>query len=217
MTPKDHVHMGIITRPHGIRGELCVDWYADSPEFLRQTFYLQRGDEPLRKVESARVRMHKGRPLLTLPFIQDRTAAESMRGANIYVHRNSLPELSPEEMYLYDIIGYNIIIEQSEQCVGTLEAVQFPSEEQMLWVIRANAGYEILFPAVEEFIVSFDEEKQSVLINPPEGLLELYLEEGIEKPSKNVAKKTHKKAQNKSPQKTADTIQAKREEGQRKP
>ncbi len=177
MATKQHIHMGTITRPHGIKGELCVDWYADSPELLRQIIFVQMGTDPLRKVEGAKVRMHKNRPLLTLPFIQDRNEAETMRGAQIFVERSSLPDLSEEEMYLHDILGFDIINENTAQSVGTLEGVQFPSPEQMLWVIRAHSGEEILFPAVEEFIVAFDADTQKVIINPPEGLLEIYLQE----------------------------------------
>ncbi len=190
--------MGTITRPHGIKGELCVDWYADSPEFLRQTFYVQHGMEPLRKVDGARMRMHKGRPLLTLPFIKDRTEAEGLRGVQIFIHRDDLPDLSPEEQYLHDLLGYSIVDENSGKCIGTLEGVQFPTAEQMLWIIRASSGHEILFPAVEQFIVNFDEKNQCVVISPPQGLLELYFEENDGKASKKISKKSADKSSKKS-------------------
>ncbi len=185
----EYVFMGTITRPHGIKGEICVDWHADSPELLRGTFFLQRGNEAHQKVEGARTRMHKGRPLLTLPFVNDRNGAEALRGTSIFVERSDLPELSDEEMYLHDILEFDIINQHSGQSIGILEGVQFPSEEQMLWVIRAHGGQEILFPAVEEFIVSFDEEARSVVINPPEGLLELYLEQDSVPSKKSTQKK----------------------------
>ncbi len=184
--------MGTITRPHGIKGEICVDWYADSPELLRKTFFLQTGDAPMRMVEGAKVRMHKGRPLLTLPGVSDRNAAEALRATQIFVERDALPELDDDEAYLHDILGFEIFNERSGESVGVLEGVQFPSEKQMLWVIRAANGQEILFPAVEEFIISFDAAARSVTIEPPEGLLELYLEEP-ETSSKTSKKSPRKK------------------------
>ncbi len=174
MATVKHIHMGTITRPHGIKGELCVDWYADSPKLLQKTFYLQAGNEPLQCVSDAKVRMHKGRPLLTLPNVQDRNKAESMRGMRIYIERESLPPLPEHEAYLHDIIGMEIYDHASLALIGVLEAVEFP-KDQMLWLIRAPKGEEILFPAVEEFVVSFDLELGKIFISPPEGLIELYV------------------------------------------
>ncbi len=179
-----HIHMGTITRPHGIRGELCVDWYADSPRALRAEFFLQAGDEPLRAVEGAKVRMHKGRPLLTLPHVQDRNAAELLRGVRIYIDRDSLPELSDDEAYLHDILGLTIVDSNSNAELGILENVEFPTESQMLWSIRAATGQEILLPAVEEFIDNFDTDEGIVFVSPPEGLIELYMAESEPKEPK---------------------------------
>ncbi len=178
------IHMGTITRPHGIKGEICVDWYADSPELLRNTFFLQVGSEPMREISGAKIRMHKGRPLLTLPHVQDRTQAEALRGFRIYVDRSHMPNLEDDEVYLHDIIGFTVVHAETEKDIGILDGLEFPTDEQMLWSIKAVGGQEILFPAVEEFIHSFDMPGERVLILPPEGLLELYLEEKPEKPVK---------------------------------
>ncbi len=180
-----HIHMGTITRPHGIRGELCVDWYADSPRALRAEFFLQAGNEPMRSVEGAKVRMHKGRPLLTLPDVQDRNAAELLRGVRIYISRDSLPEVSEDEAYLHDLLGLTIVDSSTNEALGVLENVEFPTEAQMLWSIRAASGQEILLPAVEEFIDEFDMEEGKVYVSPPEGLIDLYMAEAEPKASKN--------------------------------
>ncbi len=186
-----HIHMGTITRPHGIKGELCVDWYADSPDALRAQFFLQAGSEPMRAVTGAKVRMHKGRPLLTLPHVQDRNEAETLRGVRIYISRESLPELSDDEAYLHDLMGLTIIDSSTNEPIGVLEGVEFPTESQMLWSIRAPQGQEILLPAVEEFIDGFDQEEGCVYVSPPEGLLELYLTE-TETPPKKKPVQTHR-------------------------
>ncbi len=99
----------------------------------------------------------------------------------IYVDRDDLPLLSDDEAYLHDIIGMTIVDHSSDKVLGILDAVQFPSE-QMLWSICTEDGQEILLPAVEEFIVSFDMEERCIYVSPPEGLLDLYLSDNIEKP-----------------------------------
>ncbi len=192
-----HIHMGTITRPHGIKGELCVDWYADSPEALRGQFFLQAGQEPLKAVSGAKVRMHKGRPLLTLPHVQDRNEAETLRGMRIYVDRASLPELENDEAYIHDILGFNIIDSTTDTVLGVLENIEFPTESQMLWHIRAPQGQEILLPAVEEFIDGFDAEQACVYVTPPQGLVELYMSEA-ENASKDKASSKAKKSKPKT-------------------
>ncbi len=172
---KMYVHMGTITRPHGIKGEICVDWYANSPELLRATFFLQAASEPMRKIVDAKVRMHKGRPLLTLPHVQDRNGAEALRGVRIYVARADLPTVEDDEAYLHDLIGFSVIDDATNTLIGELESVEFPSDAQMLWCIRAPGGQEILLPAVEEFLAGFDLEEGVIYVNPPQGLLDLYL------------------------------------------
>ena len=51
------IHMGTLARPHGIKGEICVDWYADSPSLLDGPFWLQAGDAPPRPARARSWRM----------------------------------------------------------------------------------------------------------------------------------------------------------------
>ena len=176
MQEKDCIHMGTLSRPHGIKGEICVDWYADSPDPLRSVFYLQSGREAPRRVEGAKLRMHQGRPLLTLPQVADRTQAETLRGVRILVPRDALPPLSEDEAYLHDVLGLTVVDHDSNSVLGVLEHVEFTAGHD-LWSIRTEDGREILFPAVEEFIVDFDLEAGEVRVSPPQGLLELYAPE----------------------------------------
>lgn len=165
--------MGTLTRSHGIKGEICVDWYADSPDLLRGVIFLQAGQETPRKVEGALVRVHQGRPLIRLAHVPDRTAAETMRGVRVLVLRDDLPPLSEDEAYLHDVLGLAVVEHETGQLLGVLEHVEFTAGHD-LWSIRSPEGLEILFPAVEEFIVSFDLEAEEVRVSPPPGLLDLY-------------------------------------------
>ncbi len=170
------IHMGTLTRPHGIKGEICVDWYADSPELLRKPFFLQAGGEPPRPVSSVAVRLHKGQPLVLLEGVRDRTAAEGLRGVRILVRREDLPEPDADEVYLHDILGLDVLEDATGRRLGVLEHVEFPNGQEV-WSIRTDDNKEILFPAVEEFIAAFDLENGRIRIAPPPGLLELYLGE----------------------------------------
>lgn len=174
------IHMGTLTRPHGIRGEVCVEWYADSPDCLRGSFYLQAGTEPPRLVEDAAVRMHRGQPLLRLPHVPDRTAAEGLRGIRVLVDKVNLLPPDDGEAYLHDIMGLIVVDDGTGQPLGVLEHIHFPAGPSGcsgydMWVIRAPEGHEILFPAAEVLIVGFDLEAGQVRVSPPPGLLDIYL------------------------------------------
>lgn len=175
MTDNPFIHVGTLTRPHGLKGEVCVDWFGENPALLQGAFYLQAGDSPPKAAKAKNSRMHKGQPLLLLDHIADRTAAESLRGLKVLVRFDDLPELEDDEVYLHTIIGLDIVLENG-QILGTLDHVEFPADQE-LWSITHSSGKEILFPAVEEFIVAFEVEQGRIVIAPPEGLLELYLTE----------------------------------------
>ena len=87
------------------------------------------------------------------------------------------PEAEEDEPYLRDLIGLSVRLEDGT-LVGRLEDVDFPAGQEM-WSIRApedQGGYEILFPAVPEFVLDIDLSAETVTIAPPEGLLDLYRE-----------------------------------------
>lgn len=175
MTDNPFIHVGTLTRPHGLKGEVCVDWFGESPEILKGPFYLQAGEAPPKAAKAKNSRQHKGQPLLLLENIADRTAAESLRGLKVLVHTDDLPDLDDDEVYLHTIIGLEVVLEDG-QPVGILDHVEFPADQE-LWSITHPSGKEVLFPAAEEFIIAFEVEQGRIVIAPPEGLLDLYLQE----------------------------------------
>lgn len=176
MSSDPYIHMGNLTRPHGLKGEVCVDWFGDDTGLLQGPFYLQAGDSPPKPAKAKAVRMHKGQALLLLENISDRTAAESLRGLKILIHTNDLPELDDEAVYLHTIIGLEVVLDSTGLSIGTLDHVEFPAGQE-LWAIAHPSGKEILLPAVEDFIVAFEVEEGRIRVEPPEGLLELYLQD----------------------------------------
>lgn len=171
--PEGYVELGAVARPHGIRGELAVDWYADAPPAAFPRLWLsRRGAEPA-PVEVLASRVHKGRPLLTLAGVAGRDAAEALRGALLCVPRAELPEPDEGEAYLADLMGADVVLPDGSR-VGRLDHVEQPAGQE-IWAIRTDDGREILFPAQAAFIRSFDLAGRRVCIDPPPGLLDVYL------------------------------------------
>lgn len=171
--PEGFVLLGTVARPHGIRGELAVDWYADAPpgDFPR-LWLCRRGAAP-RAVALLAGRIHKGRPLLLLEGVTTRDEAEALRGCGLCVPRADLPEPPEGEAYLADLLGADVLLPDGSR-IGRLDHVEMPAGREV-WAILTDAGREILFPARPAFIRSFDLKGRRVRIDPPPGLLDVYL------------------------------------------
>ena len=175
MSESAFIHLGTLMCAHGLKGELCVEWHADSP-LCSMRLYLQAGGESPRPVRVMAVRMHKGRPLALLEGVCDRTEAEKLRGARLLLPKNELPETAEDEMYLYQLPGLEVVHENGS-LIGHIDHVEFAGGQE-IWAIRTAGEREILFPAVASFVLSVDLEQGRVVIDPPPGLLEIYLGSG---------------------------------------
>ncbi len=165
--------VGRIVKPHGIKGELCVDFYADSPSILGAEVWLGLPPAPRRAAGVTACRFHHDRLLLTLDGILDRNAAETLRGAEILVPRERLPKLKEGEVYLADLPGFAVILQETGEIIGTITEAGLASGQE-IWQITTPAGKDILFPAVPEFVAALDAQARTAHICPPPGLLELY-------------------------------------------
>eukprot|EP00831_Metopus_contortus_P018120 TRINITY_DN17712_c0_g2_i1.p1 TRINITY_DN17712_c0_g2~~TRINITY_DN17712_c0_g2_i1.p1 ORF type:complete len:197 (+),score=47.82 TRINITY_DN17712_c0_g2_i1:3-593(+) len=175
MTQPGFIPVGGVVKPHGIRGEFSIKSYVDSPSLFGavETLYLQNGNKPPRPVIVAAWRGHNGLILLTLKGVTDRDQAEALRGQEVLIREEDLPELEDGEHYLYQMIG--CLVQLSDRTkVGELKGF-YETGEQDTWVIVNDEGTEILLPAVPEFVLDIDLDAGRITIEPPEGLLDLYL------------------------------------------
>jgi 16S rRNA processing protein RimM len=169
------VLVGKVVKPHGIRGELCVESYADSPDLFFGLKAVLLGP-PERRPASYRIRAareHKGRLLLTLQGVDDRNRAESLRGLEVRIPKDALPELEDGEFYMDDLLGLRVLLPDGNE-LGVLERF-LETPGQITWVIAHASGREVLLPAVNEFLMELDLDNGIIRVEPPEGLVELYL------------------------------------------
>ena len=195
MAASKYIIVGDVARPHGIRGELCVDSHADSPAYFARgaVVRLSPPASPGRgKDYTVRaVRTHQGRILLTLDGVPDRNAAELLRGLVVCVPESALEQEAPDEIFLHELPGLRVRLVTAgpdDPDLGVLDEVRDVGGSE-IWVIRDAQGREILFPAVDDFVPEINLEAGFLVIDPPPGLLDLYLvEEGAqdakEKPGK---------------------------------
>lgn len=175
-TPTDRTHLlvGMIVRPHGLRGELVVEVRTDSPEerFAPGAELVARpgtGADSLLTVESARP--HSGRLLVRFVGVPDRDAAEGLRGVKLLVDAASLPPTDdPDEFHAHQLEGLRVELPDGA-VVGTVREVAHGPGGELLVVGRSGLP-DALVPFVAVIVPVVDLEGGRVVLDPPEGLLD---------------------------------------------
>lgn len=169
-----YILLGRLARPHALRGEIRVDYYAQSPQLLDKPLLLRAGSQEPVPAQIGTWRMLNGQPVIKLTGVDDRTAAELLRGRELLIRQSDLPVAEADEPYLADILGLEVFLPGAATPLGILADVMEPSGQE-IWVIQSQDGAEILLPAVPEYVQDIDLAAESIIINPPPGLLDLYL------------------------------------------
>jgi len=167
----DLVLLGKVTKPHGIRGELKVYPYSGEPENFSQysRVLLAAGSDSI-PVEYTvkRARVQKNIALLQLEGCDTRNDAEAMVQALVYVHEDDLAAPDPDEFYLRDLEGRQMVTEQG-QVIGRVSGILSNGGQDLARV--TDGRHEYVIPLVPEFLVSIDENE--VRVSLPPGLLEI--------------------------------------------
>ena len=159
---KDFLDCGEIVNTHGIRGEMRIVPWADSPDFLCQFSTLYVDGAP-RKVISCRV--HKGSVIARFDGVDTVEQAMLLKGKTVQMRRTDA-KLPEGAFFLEDIIGLDVV-DETGQKLGTLKEILSPSLQQV-YVVQGER--EILIPAVPEFILETNIEGGYIKVHLIEGM-----------------------------------------------
>lgn len=167
------VRVGFIKRAHGIQGEVEIETFDPESEALAKGTLVRVGGEDASKARRVlAVRTTKDSLLVRLEGVFTRNDAEAVRSKTIDVERTSLPKPKPGESYLIDLLGYAVETTGGTP-VGELTDMLEGGGPGLLVVVAAATGKRTLVPAVPEIVVRFDHDRRTIVIDPPEGLLDL--------------------------------------------
>jgi 16S rRNA processing protein RimM len=167
--------VGRVVKAHGITGELVVEVRTDDPDTRFAPGGTLRGlsrsgAERTYAVQS--VREHGGRLLLRLAGVVDRNTAEDLRGTVFVVDTADLPPIEdPDEYYDHQLEGLRVLTTGGVP-VGTVAEVLHTAAGELL-AVRTEDGREVLVPFVGAIVTSVSMTDQNIVIDPPEGLLEI--------------------------------------------
>ena len=174
MVLQNLIHCGRVLKPHGLRGEICTLWFADSPLLLSNLprLYLKLSGSSPKAFNILSWRRHRERYLVFLDGIAGRDQAEKWQGAEIHVSPKYLPEPGEDETYLFELLESRVYL-AGDVHLGRLEEI-FDHKGSEVWRIMTPDDREVLFPVNEQFILNIDTDNKKIVIDPPEGLLEIY-------------------------------------------
>lgn len=165
----DFVLIGLVRRAHGVMGEVYVRPVSDIRErYDGLKSVLVRQENGISEVSVDSVRWKGPDLLVKLTGIDDRTAAEALRGAHLGVRRSDVFPLPDGTYYVFDLVGC-VVIDQAGGEVGTVhDVLRMPAND--VFVLGVANG-EVLIPAVKSIVKRIDLEARIIEIDKIEGLL----------------------------------------------
>ena len=157
-----------VLRPHGVRGELKVRLETDFPERFSLLSRVYLGPEFLPfELQSFRNLPDYG--LLKLEGLDDRTAADALRGMDVQIPIAEAIPLGAGEYYEYQVVGLEVYSADGER-LGTVEEVLLTGSNPV-YVIAGPDG-EILIPGLPDVVLDVDLEGGRMVVSLPPGLLD---------------------------------------------
>lgn len=185
------LRVGRLTKPHGLKGGVKLEMFTDNPGlrfFPGAKFFLQvPEDSPwFRKdIELRELRWYNGMPVGFFAEVPDRTAAESIVRAILWIDEQAVAAGSEENAwYDHELVGLDVVqpVEGGgTEKLGTVAEVQhFPAQD----LLSVNTpGGTVLVPFVEAIVPSIDIEAGVVTVTPPTGLFgDGAIEDGTQNP-----------------------------------
>jgi 16S rRNA processing protein RimM len=166
------VLVGRVARPHGIRGDVVVNSETDFADarFAVGAWLWTRVAGVVGQVKVARAALGGKRPIVGFEGVSDVSDAERLAGAELRVPEEALAKLEPGAYYLHQLVGCRVETSQGAP-VGEVVRVEGGTGASLLAV--AGPTGEVLIPLAVSLCPTIDVERRLVVVDAPEGLLEV--------------------------------------------
>ncbi len=174
MRKEDCFYLGKIAKKFSFKGEVLIYLDTDEPklyEDMESVFVEFNKNLVPFFIENSN--LHKG-DFLRVKFedVDTEEDADEIMGCEIYLPLNMLPKLTGNKFYFHEVIGFEIE-DQRLGVFGKIVSINDTSAQPLFEVINGNI--EILVPMIDQFLIKIDRENKKVIMNLPEGLVEMYL------------------------------------------
>ena len=163
---KEFLEGGKIVGTHGVRGEMRVECWCDSPQFLAKfkTLYFDNGAQAV-KVQS---RAHKNMVLMKMPEVDTIEKADTFRGKIVYIKRSDI-KLEKGVHFVQDMIGLEVVDSQTKKVYGKVKDVLRTGSNDVYEMEDENKKF-FYIPAIPDIVDEIDIENNTLSITPMKGL-----------------------------------------------
>lgn len=164
-----YLAVGLLRKPHGLRGDLLLEVYTDFPDRIRPGTTIFAGDK-YQPLKITRRRPHNDGMILGFDGIDTPEEAGRFRATVVYVPTAGRPVLPEGEYYHHEIIGLTVVDETGKSLGELTEIIVTGAND--VYVVKPAQGNDILFPALKELILGVDLPAKTMQVRLLPGLLD---------------------------------------------
>ena len=172
MSEKALVEIGPVVGAHGILGEFKVavaDPESSSLLAVTTAFIEGRG-VTRREMRLLKARPGRGTVVVRAEGVADRNAADSLRGATVFVRAADMPALQPGEYYMFELNGMRVV-DAGGRDLGVVTGLSSNNAQDLIEVTVPGGGV-TLVPFVKGLVAEVRREAGVIVVDAPEGLFE---------------------------------------------
>jgi 16S rRNA processing protein RimM len=170
MNINDYYKVGFVMRSHGLKGEVTLSLQTDAPvdwDGLTAVFLDRNGTLIPYFIETISVR--GDRAFVKFEDVQSPEEANQLKGASIYLSKESRPKLARGEFYDEEVTGFEVLLE--EELLGHVKEVETAGPNR--FIIVTTKEKEVMIPVNGPFIKSINKSKKKITVSLPEGFLDI--------------------------------------------
>ena len=164
----NYLEAGKIVNTHGLRGEVKLVPWTDSPQTFEEIDYVfikkKTGDV---RLDIERLKYQKNNLIVKFNQISSIEEAEKLKNQTVYIDRDALGELPEGVYYIADIIGLTAV-DESGNAVGTVVDI-FNTGANDIYDIKREGKKNLLLPVIDD-VITVNLENERVVVKIPEGL-----------------------------------------------
>ena len=166
------LRVGVITSPHGIKGEVKVFPTTDDAKRFKdlKKVILDTGKEYI-PMEIEHVKFFKNMVILKFKGYDNINEIEKYKSRDLLITRDQAVDLAPDEYFITDLIGLAVVSDQGVE-LGTLKDV-LETGANDVYVVAMKDGKELMLPAIGDCILNVDLEQRRMEVHVLEGLMDL--------------------------------------------
>jgi 16S rRNA processing protein RimM len=169
MPEHSRIVLGVITGVHGIQGEVKLKSFTADPEAIASYGPLDTSKGTLLEIKSLKV--HKDFYRARIEGVTDRNTAETLKGLELSIPRDRLPEPEDDEVYHADLIGLSVLDLNGTQIGAVVDILDFGAGELLELKLR-DVESTVLMPFNTLTVPDISLDAGTLAIDPPAGLLD---------------------------------------------